>query len=86
MQKSRDGIKLGSPEGVVAIDYKSKFESRVGYGASVLKEGDLYRMWYSYRGGNRLSDESEKTSYRIGYAESRDGNFPGFEMDDAAGG
>ena len=29
----------------------------------VLKENGLYKMWYSYRG----------QSYRIGYAESKDG-------------
>ncbi|MBT8304445.1 MAG: hypothetical protein KJP09_08240 [Bacteroidia bacterium] len=33
----------------------------------VIKDEDLYRMWYSYRGRGKIS------SYRIGYAESLDG-------------
>jgi hypothetical protein len=38
----------------------------------VLRDGDRYRMWYCFRGsvGYRTNPE---TSYRIGYAESRDG-------------
>src|SRR5262249_8487467 len=40
----------------------------------VLREGRLYRMWYSYRGA----------SYRIGYAESPDG-VQWNRQDDAAG-
>jgi hypothetical protein len=40
----------------------------------VIKDGDLYRMWFSARGD----------AYRIGYAESRDGVQ--WVRDDAAAG
>jgi len=33
----------------------------------VIKDGDLYKMWYSYRGNGSID------TYRIGYAESSDG-------------
>ncbi|MBK8551405.1 MAG: hypothetical protein IPL53_10250 [Ignavibacteria bacterium] len=33
----------------------------------VLKENGLYKMWYSYREGKNIR------TYRIGYAESKDG-------------
>lgn len=33
----------------------------------VIKTGDLYQMWYCYRANGNI------TTYRIGYAESRDG-------------
>ena len=48
--------------GRVCIDYQSEEEYAISR-PSVLRDGDLYRMWYSYRG----------SSYRIGYAESDDG-------------
>lgn len=38
---------------------------------SVIKDGDIYRMWYCYRNSHDYRDGSG--SYRIGYAESRDG-------------
>jgi len=59
--ESHDGINWNR-EGVVCIDFKDKTETRIGR-ASVIKEEQTYRMWYSYAG--------EK--YRIGYAESDDG-------------
>ena len=34
----------------------------------VIKDGNLYRMWYSFRSNGDI------TTYRIGYAESKDGN------------
>jgi hypothetical protein len=37
----------------------------------VIKSGDLYQMWYCYRHSEDYRDGSG--SYRIGYAESRDG-------------
>lgn len=40
--------------------------------ASVLREGDRYRMWYCYRGSRGYRGDSA-ASYRIGYAESSDG-------------
>ena len=45
----------------MAIDLK-KNETRIGR-ASILKEKNLYKMWYSYA----------KKYYKIGYAESTDG-------------
>ena len=48
--------------GVVCIDFKSKHEYAISR-PSVIKDGEIYKMWYSYRGN----------SYRIGYAESNDG-------------
>jgi len=59
--ESRDGIHW-EREGVVCIDFKSKDEYAIAR-PCVLKEDDIYKMWYSYRG----------ESYRIGYAESGDG-------------
>lgn len=59
--ESRDGIHW-ERDGRVCIDFASKKEHALAR-PCVLKEGSLYRMWYSYKG-----DE-----YAIGYAESRDG-------------
>jgi hypothetical protein len=36
----------------------------------VIKQGELYRMWYCFRGSRDYRDG--ENSYRIGYAESRD--------------
>jgi hypothetical protein len=79
--ESKDGINWDR-RGTVAIDYKSNSEAGL-VRASVLKEGDLYRMWYSYRGAFDYRTNL-KTSYRIGYAESKDG-IAWMRMDDAAG-
>jgi hypothetical protein len=79
--ESADGINWDR-RGVVAIDYKSDFEAGI-VRSSVLKEGDLYRMWYSYRGGVDYRTNLN-TSYRIGYAESKDG-ISWTRMDDSAG-
>lgn len=59
--ESRDGINW-KREGIVAIDFKYKGENRISR-PCVIKEDNLYKMWYSY-----AVDE-----YRIGYAESYDG-------------
>ena len=59
--ESQDGIEW-KREGFVCIDYKSEDEYAISR-PCVLKDGDLYRMWYASRG----------SSYRIGYAESVDG-------------
>jgi len=59
--ESRDGIHW-TREGRIALEFKNDRE----YAMSrpwVIKENDVYKMWYSYRGD----------SYRIGYAESPDG-------------
>lgn len=59
--ESADGIHW-TPTGKVCIDYKDETEYAISR-PSVLYEKGLYRMWFSHRG----------ESYRIGYAESRDG-------------
>jgi hypothetical protein len=59
--ESRDGA-TWDRRGVVCIDYAS--DEEVAFGRPcVVRDGDRYRMWYSYRGAQ----------YRIGYAESSDG-------------
>lgn len=59
--ESSDGI-AWKREGFVCIDYKSADEYAISR-PCVVKDGDVYRMWFASRGG----------SYRIGYAESEDG-------------
>lgn len=59
--ESHDGVNWRR-SGRICIDYRSEEEYAISR-PSVLRDGDLYRMWYSYRG----------SSYRIGYAESNDG-------------
>lgn len=58
--ESIDGIDW-KPKGIVCIPTTNK--DYAFSKPSVLKDGDLYKMWYSYRGGK----------YRIGYAESKNG-------------
>lgn len=64
-------------EGLVCIDFKSEYEYSIGR-PCVLKEEDTYKMWYSYRAGEKI-----KTS-RIGYATSQDG-LVWKRMDDEVG-
>ena len=59
--ESEDGIRW-NPTGRVCIDYRDSSETAIGR-PCVLKDGDLYKMWYCSRGA----------AYRIGYAESSDG-------------
>jgi hypothetical protein len=59
--ESSDGVRWHRT-GLVAIDFRSHDEYAISR-PSVLKDGRVYRMWYSYRGD----------AYRIGYAESDDG-------------
>jgi len=59
--ESRDGI-IWNRRGAVCIDFKSRDEYAIAR-PSIIKENGIYKMWYTYRG----------KSYRIGYAESRDG-------------
>lgn len=59
--ESDDGINW-QRNGVVAIDYADENEYAISR-PSVLRDGKIWRMWYSYRGD----------FYRIGYAESADG-------------
>lgn len=74
---SRDGI-YWDPKATVCIDYANEHEYAISR-PSVIKEADgSYRMWYSYRA------QREVASYRIGYAESGDGNS-WVRMDQRAG-
>lgn len=59
--ESRDGV-VWDRRGRVCIDFASPVENALAR-PCVLKDGDVYRMWFSHKGEN----------YRIGYAESEDG-------------
>jgi hypothetical protein len=59
--ESSDGV-CWKREGTICIDFNSKEEYAIAR-PCVIKENNIYKMWYSYR-GNR---------YKIGYAESGDG-------------
>jgi hypothetical protein len=61
--ESDNGIEW-TRNGIVCIDFKTVDEYAISR-PCVLKEGGIYKMWYSYRGA----------SYRIGYAESHDGVY-----------
>lgn len=61
--ESGDGLSWDQ-KGITCIDFKSDDETALAR-PSVLKEGGVYRMWYSYKMGT--------AGYRIGYAESKDG-------------
>lgn len=70
--ESDDGVHW-KPTGEISVEFKYPGEYAMSR-PSVIKEGGIYKMWYSYRG----------VAYRIGYAESGDGIH--FErMDDLAG-
>ncbi len=59
--------------GIICIDYQSNNEGGISR-PSIIHEKDVYRMWYSYRGITQYRDgENISNSYRIGYAESKDG-------------
>jgi len=72
--ESSDGVHWNQ-QGIVAIDSRDDQETSLAR-PCVFKEGDLYRMWYSfkYAGDN----------YVMGYAESPDG-FTWTRMDDQVG-
>lgn len=68
--ESTDGIHW-KRDGLVCIDFKTPGEGGIAR-PSVLKDGNTYKMWYSYRAGSDYRTDRSK-SYRIGYAESPDG-------------
>ena len=70
--ESTDGIEW-KRDGLVCIDYQSDAEYAISR-PCVVRQGDLYRMWFASRGN----------SYRIGYAESTDG-FTWARKDEEAG-
>jgi len=59
--ESDDGIDW-RPTGLVCIGYRDEHETAIGR-PCVVRDGALYKMWYSARG----------PAYRLGYAESSDG-------------
>jgi hypothetical protein len=59
--ESRDGYRW-LRNGIVCISYQGEEEYAFGR-PCVIRDRDLYKMWYSYRGDR----------YRLGYAESSDG-------------
>ncbi|TXI79520.1 MAG: hypothetical protein E6Q42_01215 [Dechloromonas sp.] len=79
--ESLDGIHW-KREGRVAIDYANPAEGGI-VRASVYRSKNLWHMWYSYRGQNGYRTHAA-ASYRIGYAESSDGQT-WQRLDDRAG-
>jgi hypothetical protein len=55
---------------VTCVDYT--FDGEANVRPCVLKEAGLYRMWYCFRGSMDFRTD-KRQSYRMGYAESRDG-------------
>ena len=78
--QSRDGRAWDRPN-ITCIE--PTFPGEANARPVVIRDGDRYRMWYCFRGsvGYRTNPE---TSYRIGYAESRDG-VRWTRMDDRVG-
>lgn len=70
--ESKDGI-IWKRDGKIALNLENENEYAISR-PYVIKEKNVYRMWYSFRG----------KSYRIGYAESADG-FNWKRMDAKAG-
>jgi predicted GH43/DUF377 family glycosyl hydrolase len=79
--ESNDGIHWNR-QGIVAIDFEHFDEGGISK-ANVIKYSDHYKMWYSYRCKDDYRDNTER-SYRIGYAESKDG-IRWTRMDDKVG-
>lgn len=66
--ESADGINWNKIS--TSIDYKN--EKEVICRPCVFKDGEIYKMFYSYRNVNGFRS-IKNNSYRIGYAESKDG-------------
>jgi hypothetical protein len=67
--ESEDGINWVK-DNITCINYKNETEAISR--PCVIKENDLYKMWYSFRGSLDYRTKKEN-SYRIGYAESENG-------------
>ncbi|MFY9074606.1 hypothetical protein OZZ08_06515 [Malaciobacter mytili] len=63
--ESEDGINW-KRNGNIAIDFKDEYEYALGV-PRILKENNIYKMWFCSRATKEIS------SYRIRYAESKDG-------------
>jgi hypothetical protein len=59
--ESKDGLNW-ERTGIISVGFKNENEYAISR-PFVIKENNIYKMWYSYRG----------EAYRIGYAESMDG-------------
>ena len=68
--ESQDGINW-QRTGKVAIDFRNENECGI-VRACVIKDADIYKMWYSHRNLNNYRND-KNNSYRIGYAESSNG-------------
>ncbi|UHG91482.1 hypothetical protein [Spirosoma oryzicola] len=67
--ESKDGINW-ERTGQVCVGY-DEFTDAIGR-PTVYKDGDLYKMYFSYRNATNYRTDVQR-SYRIGYAESKDG-------------
>jgi predicted GH43/DUF377 family glycosyl hydrolase len=65
--RSKDGIHW-SRDNITCIPPRHKEEANAR--ATVLKDGEIYKMWYAYRGSRDFRDGAD--AYQIGYAQSRD--------------
>jgi hypothetical protein len=67
----------------VALDVRAPEEGALGRPCVLQDIRGLYTMWYSYRGETGFRTD-RRQSYRIGYAESKDG-LAWTRMDELAG-
>ena len=68
--ESKNGVDWKRDQ-IVSVDFVDSQKGGIAR-PSVLKEGDIYKMWYTYRKAHDYRTNKEN-SYRIGYAESSDG-------------
>ncbi|MGC3940412.1 hypothetical protein ACOTTU_21640 [Roseobacter sp. EG26] len=76
---SRDGISWDRPN---HLCIPPSHDTEAFSHPNVVKDGDLYRMWYCFRNSHDYRDGAG--AYRIGYAESSDG-LDWTRMDDKGG-
>lgn len=69
--ESTNGIDWERPD-IVSVDFIDRNKKGGIARPSVIKENGVYKMWYTYRGASDYRT-NKANSYRIGYAESRDG-------------
>jgi hypothetical protein len=71
--ESKNGIDW-KREQIISIDFIDQKNKGGIARPCVIKEGEIYKMWYSYRSAYDYRT-NKKNSYRIGYAESLDGKI-----------
>jgi hypothetical protein len=69
--ESKNGIDWQRNQ-IVSVDFIDNNKKGGIARPSVIKEDGIYKMWYTYRGASDYR-ENKENSYRIGYAESKDG-------------